>query len=67
MCFWPMKGKKNLLRMMIIKWLSHFQACPSPLGICQELICHLLGPGSGEFVRKPLLGGGAFVNSSGRD
>ena len=30
-----------------------------------SLICHLVGHGSGEFVRKPLLGGGAFVHSSG--
>ena len=30
-------------------------------------ICHLVGPGSGEFVRKPLLGGGTFVNSPGSD
>lgn len=27
-------------------------------------ICHLVGNGSGEFVRKLLLRGGAFVNSS---
>ena len=27
-------------------------------------IFHLLGPGGGEFVRKPLPGDGAFVNSS---
>ena len=27
---------------------------------------HLVGPGGGEFVRKPLPGGGAFVNSSRR-
>ena len=26
-------------------------------------ICHLVGPGGGEFVRKPLPGGGAFVSS----
>ena len=25
--------------------------------------CHLISPGGGEFVRKPLPGGGAFVNS----
>lgn len=30
-------------------------------------ICHLVSPGSWEFVRKPLLGGGAFVNSSESD
>ena len=30
-------------------------------------ICRLVGPGSGEFVRKPLLGGGTFVNSPGSD
>ena len=27
-------------------------------------ICHLVGPGGGEFVRKPLPRGGPFVNSS---
>ena len=27
-------------------------------------ICHLVGNGSGEFVRKLLLRDGAFVNSS---
>ena len=27
-------------------WLSQFQACPSPPGIC-----HPVGPGGGEFVR----------------
>ena len=30
-------------------------------------ICHLVSPGSGEIVRKPLLGGGTFVNSSESD
>ena len=30
-------------------------------------ICHLLGPGSGEFVRKHRLRGGEFANSSGSD
>ena len=29
-------------------------------------ICHLVGPSGGELVRKPLPGGGAFVNSSRR-
>ena len=27
-------------------------------------ICHLVGPDGGEFIRKPLPGGGAFVSSS---
>ena len=27
-------------------------------------ICHLVGPGGGEFIRKPLSRGGPFVNSS---
>ena len=27
-------------------------------------ICHLVGPPRGEFVRKSVPGGGAFVNSS---
>ena len=47
-------------------WLSQFHACPSSP---QHLsgICHLVSPGGGEFVRKPLPGGGAFVNSSRSD
>ena len=40
-------------------WLSQFQACPFPPGIC-----HPVGPGGGEFVRKPLPGSGALANSS---
>ena len=39
---------------------------PIPPGHLSE-ICHLVGRGSGEFVRKPLLGGGAFVGSSRSD
>lgn len=39
-------------------WLSQFQACPFPLGIC-----HPVGPGGWEFVRKPLPECGAIVNS----
>ena len=38
---------------------EEFQACPFPLGIC-----HPVGPGGGEFVRKPLPGSGALANSS---
>ena len=30
----------------------------------EQAIIHLVGPGSGEFVRKPLAGGGEFVNFS---
>ena len=29
-------------------------------------VCHLVGARGGEFVKKPLPGGGAFVNSSRR-
>ena len=39
---------------------------PTPPGDLSG-ICHVVGPGSGEFVRKPLLGGGTFVNSPGSD
>ena len=35
------------------------RARPVPPGIC-----HLVGPGGGEFIRKPLPRGGPFVNSS---
>ena len=62
---WPMKRKKNLLQMIIIMAQS-IPSVPIPDGHLSG-ICHLVGPGSGEFVRKPLLGGGAFVNSSGSD
>ena len=61
----PMKRKKNLLEMMIILAQS-IPSVPIPPGDLSG-ICHLVGPGSGEFVRKPLLGGGALVNSSGSD
>ena len=62
---WPMKRKKNLDQMIIIMTLS-IPCMPIPPGHLSG-ICHLVSPGSGEFVRKPLLGGGAFVNSSGSD
>ena len=61
----PMKRKKNLLEMMIILAQS-IPSVPIPPGDLSG-ICHLVGPGSGEIIRKPLLGGGAFVNSSGSD
>ena len=32
---------------------------------CSCGICNLVGPGGGEFVRKPLPWAGAFVDSSG--
>ena len=62
----PMKGKKKVVQMIII------MAQSIPISVCippghLSGICHLVGPGSGEFVRKPLLGGGAFVNSSRSD
>ena len=44
-------------------WLSQFHGCPSPPppGRLSGL-CHLVGPGGVEFVRKPLAGDdGAFV------
>ena len=41
--------------------------CAHPLLGHLSGICHLLGPGSGEFVRKHRLGGGTCVSSSGRD
>ena len=65
MGFRPMKRKKNLLEMMIII----VQSIPSVPILPGHLsgICHLVGPGSGEIIRKPQLGGGAFVNSSGSD
>ena len=56
---WPMKGKKKVAQSIPI-------SVPIPPGHLLG-ICHLVGPGSGEFVRIPLLGGGAFVNSSGSD
>ena len=62
---WPMKRKKNLLQVIMIMAYS-IPSVPIPPGHLSG-ICHLLGPGSGEFVRKPLLGGGAFANSSGSD
>ena len=38
---------------------------PSPLPPTQlSGICHLVGPGGGEFVRKPLFGGFVNVNIS---
>ena len=49
--------------------LSQFQTCPSPSPplppVVRHLsgICHILGPGGGEFVRKPLPVGGGYVNS----
>ena len=62
----PMKGKKKVVQMIIIMAQSIPISVPIPPGHLSE-ICHLVGPGSGEFVRKPLLGGGAFVSSSRSD
>ena len=59
---WPMKRNKNLLQMIMIMAQS-IPGMPIPCGDFSG-ICHLVSPGSGEFVRKPLLGGGAFVNSN---
>ena len=61
----PMKRNKNLLQMIMIMAQS-IPSMPIPRGDLSG-IYHLVSPGSGEFVRKPLLGGGAFVNSSGSD
>ena len=47
-------------------WLStcKFQACPSPPINIPPSICHLVGPGGGEFLGTSLSRGGAFVKSS---
>ena len=51
----PIKRKKNLLEMMIMaQSIPRVSIPPGHL----SGICHLVDPGSGEFVRKPLLGGG---------
>ena len=60
-----MKGKKKVVQMIVIMAQS-IPSMPIPPGHLSG-ICHLVGPGSGEFVRKPLLGGGAFVSSSRSD
>ena len=47
--------------------LSPFQALlspPPPPRVHLSRICHLVGPGGGQLVRKPLPGGGAVINSS---
>ena len=54
-----------MLEMMIMIAQS-IPSMPIPPGDMSG-ICHLVGPCSGEIIRKPLLGGGAFVNSSESD
>ena len=36
----------------------------APVAVVVAKVPYLVDPGGGEFVRKPLPGGGAFVNSS---
>ena len=36
----------------------------APVAVVAAKVPYLVDPGGGEFVRKPLPGGGAFVNSS---
>ena len=36
----------------------------APVAVVVAKVSYLVDPGGGEFVRKPLPGGGAFVNSS---
>ena len=36
----------------------------APVAVVVAKVPYLVNPGGGEFVRKPLPGGGAFVNSS---
>ena len=38
----------------------------APVAVVVAKVPYLVNPGGGEFVRKPLPGGGAFVNSSRR-
>ena len=65
-----MNRKKNLLQMilMIMGYVVNSKRAhpPPPRGLVRNL-SSVVGPGSGEFVRKPLLGGGTFVNSPGSD
>ena len=46
--------------MVMAQSIPSVQITPGNLSV----ICHLGGPSSREFVRKPLPGGGAFVISS---
>jgi len=51
-------GIRNCITLIAVNAQS-IQSVPISPGIC-----HFVSPGGGKFVRKPLQGGGAFVNSS---
>ena len=57
------KQAKNRLDFVKCLWLSQFQACPSPSGICRAFVI-LSVPVVRGICQKTSARGGAFVNSS---